>query len=144
MRTRNFWLLFGHGGASLLVAVLVFVAAFVGGLVALAAPAVANPRGSTTAYVANFNDDTVAVFDIATNTVTATVSVGNGPRFVAATPDGARVYVPNQLSNTVSVIDTATNTVSTTIGVGTTPISALVNPAGTLVYVTNQVSTPSR
>ncbi|MCH7825981.1 MAG: hypothetical protein IH849_14370, partial [Acidobacteria bacterium] len=46
-----------------------------------------------------------------------TVGVGNGPRFVALTPDGTRAYVANLSDDTVSVINTATNTVVTTVGV---------------------------
>lgn len=56
----------------------------------------------TGAYVPNFSSDNVSVIYIATNTVTATVGVGNGPSEVAITPDQTRVYVINQLSNSVS------------------------------------------
>jgi DNA-binding beta-propeller fold protein YncE len=54
------------------------------------------------------------VIDTATNTVVATVPVGNSPIGVAITRDGTRAYVVNDLSNTASVIDTATNTVTCT------------------------------
>jgi DNA-binding beta-propeller fold protein YncE len=37
-------------------------------------------------------------------TVSATISVGNGPVGVAFTPDGSKAYVANQFDNTVSVI----------------------------------------
>ncbi len=59
------------------------------------------------------------MIDTATNTVTATITVGNGPRSVAITPDGALAYVTNFGADTVSVIDTATNTVTTTAGSST-------------------------
>lgn len=70
------------------------VALLTAGLAPLATPAGARPSdftitaaaGSTTAYVANFNDDTVSVINSATNAVTATIPVGDGPRFAAATP----------------------------------------------------------
>ena len=51
------------------------------------------------------------MIDTATNTVVATVAVGNGPEGVAVTPDGTKVYVANASSANVSVIKTATNTV---------------------------------
>jgi YVTN family beta-propeller protein len=61
-------------------------------------------------YVTN-RPNTVSVIDTATNTVTATISVGNGPVGVAVKPDGSKLYVANVVDNTVSVIDTATNIV---------------------------------
>ena len=54
----------------------------------------------------------------ATNTVTATVTVGSLPNGVVVTPNGAEVYVTNGDSDSVSVINTATNTVAATIHVG--------------------------
>ena len=40
------------------------------------------------AYITNNGDDTVSVIDTATNSVTVTVTVGDGPFGVAVTPDG--------------------------------------------------------
>ncbi len=89
------------------------------------------------AYITNLNDNTVSVIDTASNTVTATVPVGNFPNGVAVTPDGAHVYVGNQGDGTVSVIDTATNTVTATVTVGVVPFSVAVTPDGAHVYVGN-------
>jgi YVTN family beta-propeller protein len=58
------------------------------------------------------------VIDTGTNTVTATIPVGQTPYGVAVTPDGSRVYIANELDGTVSVIDTATSTVTATIPIG--------------------------
>jgi YVTN family beta-propeller protein len=90
------------------------------------------------AYITNLNDSTVSVIDTASNTVTATVQVGNFPNGVAVTPDGAHVYVANVFDNTVSVIDTATNAVTATVAVGMFPFGVAVTPDGTQVYVANQ------
>jgi YVTN family beta-propeller protein len=65
----------------------------------------------------------VSVIATATNAVSATISVGNGPVGVAFTPDGSKAYVANQFDHTVSVIATASNTVVATIEVGTSPIA---------------------
>ena len=46
-------------------------------------------------YVTNAGSNNVSVVDTATNTVTATVPVGDGPGDVAVTPDGTKVYVAN-------------------------------------------------
>jgi YVTN family beta-propeller protein len=66
---------------------------------------------------------TMSVIDTATNTVTATVTVGSIPQGVAVNPAGTLAYVANFLSNTVSVIDTATNAVTATVTVGTNPLA---------------------
>ncbi|MEU7605208.1 hypothetical protein [Streptomyces sp. NPDC041003] len=44
-----------------------------------AGQAAAVPPG-TYAYITNFNTNTVSVIDTATNTVTTTIPVGNGPQ----------------------------------------------------------------
>ena len=80
----------------------------------------------------------------ATNTVTATVTVGSFPLGVAVTPNGAYVYVTNQRSGTVSVINTATNTVTATITVGSDPNGVAVTSNGAYVYVANTGSVPFR
>ena len=61
------------------------------------------------------------MIDTATNTVIATIPVGETPILVAFTLGGTRAYVTNFGSNTVSVINTATNTVEATLGVGDAP-----------------------
>jgi 40-residue YVTN family beta-propeller repeat len=76
------------------------------------------------AYITNYGNNNVSVFDMANNTVTATVPVGIDPNGVAVTPDGTKVYVANgnvgSDFGTVSVIDAATNTVIATVPVGNT------------------------
>ena len=47
------------------------------------------------AYVANSDDDTVSAIDTDTNTVVATIPVGEQPADIAITPDGARAWVAN-------------------------------------------------
>jgi YVTN family beta-propeller protein len=96
---------------------------------------------STRAYVANADSDSVSVIDTTTNTVIATIAVGDAPLAVAVNPAGTRAYVVNGSgSGSVSVIDTATNTVIATIAVGKSPMGVAINPAGTRAYVTNQNS----
>src|SRR5712671_3141612 len=76
------------------------------------------------AYITNMGSNSVSVINTATNTVIATIPVGNLPFAVAVSPDGRKVYVTDDTSNlhsdTMSVIDTATNTVTATIPVGVT------------------------
>ena len=70
-------------------------------------------------------------------TLSATVSVGDGPRGVAVSPDGDTVYVANGSSNTVSVINASTNSVTDTVSVGDAPYGVAVSPDGDTVYVAN-------
>ena len=90
-----------------------------------------------TAYITNYNDNTVSVINVATNTVMDTITVGANPYGVSVSPDGSKVYVANSGDNTVSVINTATNTVSATITVGSYPDGVSVSPDGSKVYVAN-------
>ncbi|MGW2376645.1 Ig-like domain repeat protein, partial [Kitasatospora sp. NPDC001683] len=89
------------------------------------------------AYVTNNGDNTVSVIATATNTVTATITVGAAPTGVAVSPDGLHAYVTNNGDNTVSVIATATNTTVATIPVGTGPFDVAITPDGLHEYVTN-------
>ena len=63
----------------------------------------------------------MSVIDGATNTVTATVTVGADPDGVAVDGTTDTIYVTNYGSGTVSVIDGATNTVTATVTVGSRP-----------------------
>ncbi|MBA2350754.1 MAG: beta-propeller fold lactonase family protein [Burkholderiales bacterium] len=92
------------------------------------------------AYITNAASNSVSVIDIATNAVTATITVGANPTGVAVGFDGARVYITNTGNNSVSVIDTASNAVTSTISVGNGPGGVAVGTAGTRVYVANGVS----
>ena len=50
------------------------------------------------------------MIDTATNTIVATIPVGQRPWNMAITPDGRKLYVANGRSGSVSVIDTQSNT----------------------------------
>ncbi|MGH7343824.1 MAG: InlB B-repeat-containing protein, partial [Candidatus Rokuibacteriota bacterium] len=63
-----------------------------------------NPAG-TFAYVANKDDGTLSVINVATNTVMTTVPVGSEPWGVAVNADGSKVYV--SLNGAVAVVDAA-------------------------------------
>ncbi|KKG14163.1 hypothetical protein EO94_15715 [Methanosarcina sp. 2.H.T.1A.3] len=100
----------------------------------------AETLGRQFAYITNNNDNTVSVIDTSTNTVTATVPVGDYPMGVAVNPTGTKVYVANYNDNSISVIDTSTNAVTATVSAGNNPRGVAVNPTGTNVYVTNYFS----
>jgi YVTN family beta-propeller protein len=105
---------------------------------ALADPyAVAVDPAAGTVYVTGKNPGSsglVSVIDVATNAVTATISVGQVPEGVAVDPAAGTVYVTDEFQSTVSLIDVATSTVTATISVGH-PIGVAVDPAAGTVYV---------
>src|SRR6185437_8958928 len=57
-----------------------------------------------TAYVTNYNDNTVSVIDTSDDALIATVPVGDGPAAAAVDPSTHQVYAVNS-DNTVSVIN---------------------------------------
>jgi YVTN family beta-propeller protein len=115
---------------------LVFGLFFVAGL--FCSPAI----GQHYAYVTNageFGDDVqddLAIIDLATNTVVATVPVGHYPQGLAINPAGTAVYTANTFSNDFTVINTETQT-STTLPAGFGPCGVAVHPDGTRIYIAN-------
>ena len=95
-----------------------------------------NPAG-TRVYTTSVGG--VSVIDTATNSVIATVRMGEANRYgVAVHPNGTRVYVTNAYgAGWVSVIDAASNTVIATVPVVCNAGGVAVHPDGSRVYVTN-------
>ena len=96
------------------------------------------------AWVTNFDDDSVTVIDTETNTVIATIPVGDGPKGILLNADGTRAYVTNHLNDTVSVIDTASKTVIDTIDLapsgGDGPWGLTFSPTDpTVLYVSSNL-----
>jgi YVTN family beta-propeller protein len=86
---------------------------------------------SARAWVVNIDNDSVSVFDTATNAKVAEIAVGNQPRTVAVAPNGA-VWVTNKGSSTLSVIDPGTLTVTRTVTLprGAQPFGVVVGVDG--------------
>ena len=85
-------------------------------------------------------DNAVAVYNVYSDELVATIPVGVSPQFPKRTPDGTKVLVPNFGSNTVSIVCTATNRVLATIPVGLGPTAVDVDPTSTTAYVANSGS----
>ena len=85
-------------------------------------------------YVCDWSGGSVTVIDGASQTATATVTVGSNPNNVAVNPVTNKIYVPNSGSNTVTVIDGATNATTTLSGVQAAAFVA-VNPVTNKIYV---------
>lgn len=91
-------------------------------------------------YVTNAYFNHVAVIDIHTRKLIASIPVGELPVNVAITPDGRKAYVANMESNEVTPIDIATNTPGVPIPVGMAPVWIAITPDGKMAYVTNLYS----
>ena len=103
----------------------------------------------------NAGNNTVAIINVASDTVIGTVSDGsesiNAPYAVAFTPDGSQAYVTNQAANSVSIIDanSSSGRFNEVIGIVTdlnsatliAPSSITFTPDGTKAYVCNTSAT---
>lgn len=94
----------------------------------------------TRGYVTNIRDNTLTVIDTPTNTVDASIPVGDRPAGVVVAPDGGHVYVTNYGAGTVSVVDVATLAVTATIPVAANPDGVAITPDGKSVYVAHDLS----
>jgi YVTN family beta-propeller protein len=102
---------------------------------------------ANTVFVAERDDDSVAVLDVAGQRVRSRVRVGSHPFALLHDAPRQRLYALNVQSNDVSVIDTrdarnasgsSTLTVIKTVKVGKAPYGAALADGGKLLYVTNQ------
>jgi YVTN family beta-propeller protein len=125
-------------GARLRMRLLLGFVAFVSGAALAGAQTVGcapNTANYPCVYVTEELSGDVAVINAITNTVIATVAVGNEPEGLAVTPNNAFAYVANSEDGTVSVINTATNTVVATIDMQNFPSQLAITPDGAYVYV---------
>ena len=99
---------------------------------------VVSPDGN--AVYAASSSGQISVINTATNTVTSTISTGEGsfPGYyeTALTPNGSFLYVPLGNLNEVAVIATATNTVTSLVQIDQGVVSVAISPDGALAYVT--------
>ena len=105
-----------------------------------------NPAG-TKVYVTNSNSSTITIIDIASNTVTGTITGFDGPSSMVISPDGTTGYVNNYgaggdsgTGTTVQVVDIAHNViVGSAITVGLAPAGLAMTSDGAYIYVINYV-----
>ncbi len=87
------------------------------------------PQGSSPSFVYRI--------DTATNAITKVVQVGHVPKYVATTPDGAKVLVTNWCSMDLTVIDARSSTVIRTVPLPDRhPRGIAVAPDNRTAYVT--------
>lgn len=87
-------------------------------------------------YVANYNDNAVAVFNCATNKFVKQVDVGMNPDGAAYDPSNTSVYVANSFGNSLSVISSK-NKVTGQVKVGSQPYGLAYDAQNNEIYVAN-------
>jgi YVTN family beta-propeller protein len=104
-------------------------------------PAGIDWRGSV-AVVSNWADDTVTVLRVSPPALSAaaTIPVGNEPRGVVLSPDGARAFVMLSGDDAVDVVDLETKRPAARIPVGTEPWYGVLTPDGSRLAVANALS----
>jgi len=117
---------------------------FIFGLLFIAVLFSSPTLGQHYAYITNTGEigdgviDDLSIVDLATNTVIATLPVGDGPQGVVINPAGTAAYVANTGDNSFTVIDTITLESTTIPGPGGIGASgATVHPDGTRIYISN-------
>ncbi|MDO5288040.1 MAG: YncE family protein [Pseudomonadota bacterium] len=89
-------------------------------------------------WVAERDDNRVALLDPQAGRVLARVAVGEHPFGLLLDAPRQRLYVLNVYSNDVSVIDTTRRRVTATLPCGESPYGAALADGGQRLYVTNQ------
>src|SRR5664279_806024 len=82
------------------------------------------------AYVSNEGSASVSVIDVASDKVVATMKIGEKPRGIALSQDGATLYLSDQTANAVLVVDTATQKEIGRVVVGLSPEAIYLSPDG--------------
>jgi len=90
-------------------------------------------------YVAQFTGKSIAVFDIAAEKVTKTISLPDSPSGLAISGDGSRLYATGASpKGKVYVIDVEKGKIIRRIKVGHTPTAPVLSSDGVTLYVCNQ------
>jgi YVTN family beta-propeller protein len=76
------------------------------------------------------------VIDAQSFEIIATAPTGDGPRYIAVTPDGEKAYIANQWSSDTTVVDLKTMAVKATINIGADRSAIAITPNGKKAYIT--------
>ncbi len=87
-------------------------------------------------YAAVAESNSLAIVNVGSSQLVASVPVGLTPLGVAVAPDG-RVLVANSVSHDVTVVDPVARTVVAVLAVGKRPVAVAVAPDGAFAYVAN-------
>lgn len=99
--------------------------------------AVAVDSAANRIYTANYGSNSVSIIDGDSNSLLATIPVGEHPQALAVNPKTHTVYVVNTHSGTISVIDGARDSLTATVKAGNGPFAIAVDVATNKAYVAN-------
>src|ERR1700755_2608559 len=105
------------------------------GLFLVIAPATAS---AYTAYVTNERDNSISVIDLDQMKTVKTVPVGQRPRGITITKDGAEILVCASDNTTIQIIDTKTLRIIGTLPSGPDPETFALHGSGNPLYVSNE------
>jgi YVTN family beta-propeller protein len=92
-------------------------------------------------YIANHDAQEVAILDVQTDKVSATISLGKKPNGIVLGVDGKTLYVTSGgYRGVLQVIDLASGSKIAEIETGHTPTSGVVTPDGKKIFVCNRFS----
>jgi YVTN family beta-propeller protein len=101
--------------------------------------ALAADREGKTLYIAEFTGHRVALFDVATSTVTSTIPLPEEPGGLALSPDSTLLYVTlASPQGKVAVVDLKTHKIIDKIQAGHTPGAPVLSPDGQRLFVCNR------
>jgi DNA-binding beta-propeller fold protein YncE len=95
-----------------------------------------NPAG-TTAYVIEQFGNAVRVFDLASNSITASIPLTNSGYNIIVAPNGQRVYASTE-DGRLYVIATLTNTIVDSMAIGPAANGFAFSPGGNILYASSR------
>jgi len=104
----------------------------------LASVGLAARAAAETIYVSNEQDNTVAVVDGETMTLSATIDVGRRPRGIALSVDKKMLFVAEGDDNRIDIVDVAKRRVIGELPSGADPEFFVVHPDGKRLFVANE------
>jgi PQQ-dependent catabolism-associated beta-propeller protein len=107
-------------------------------LAAAALLAVTDGAGARTIFVSNEKGNSISIVDGDTLELVREVPVGERPRGIALSKDGAQLYIFASDDDTIQVMDTTTYEIVGTLPSGPDPELMVVSPDGSRIYVANE------
>lgn len=92
------------------------------------------PYGTDNAYITGSSNDTVAVLNTTTNTVTQYINTSDEPNAIVVNNAGTRAYVASN-AGYLNIINTTNNSNITTVSIGTGVMDLCISPDDRYVYI---------
>lgn len=103
-----------------------------------AAALAAAPLHAREIFVSNEKGNSITIIDGTALEPVETIKVGNRPRGIILSPDGAHLYICASDDHTIQIMDTATRAIVGTLPSGPDPELMDLSPDGSIMYVANE------